>query len=111
VRLSSSAGPCGNLWGLLASVLGLFFGGWVLSCILEPLVGWLMRMAHIARSTAVFTTFVLVLVAFVVVCVVLGPVLSVQIDESIAQLPATLDSAGQRIVAVQRLQSTGSRRG
>jgi uncharacterized membrane protein YuzA (DUF378 family) len=32
----------GSVWqllGLLAPVLGLFFGGWLLACILEPLVG------------------------------------------------------------------------
>ena len=42
------------LWlvvGFLAPVLGLFFGGWLLACLQEPLVAWVTRRNWCTKPT------------------------------------------------------------
>ena len=92
--------------GLLAPVLGLFFGGWLLSCVLEPLVGRLMRTAHTQRSTAVFVAFLFVLLLLGLTYALIAPTLSDQINRSIVGLPTTVEIVTQRLIAGQTLANT-----
>jgi predicted PurR-regulated permease PerM len=92
-----------HVLGHLAPVLGLFFGGWLLSCVLEPLVGWLMRRTRAQHSTAVQATYVLVFVALTLVWIGAAPGLASQISGSVTSLPAQADAAAQRALAGQAL--------
>jgi len=87
----------------LAPVLGLFFGGWLLSCVLEPVVAWLMRDSHVQRSTAVLATYLVVLVAFTLVWIGVAPGLASQITASVTNLPGQIDTAARQGLAGQAL--------
>jgi predicted PurR-regulated permease PerM len=94
----------GALWyvvGLLAPVLGLFFGGWLLSCLLEPLVSSVMRRAHVVRSVAVTTTYVCVIAVVVLVGLVAAPVVSRQIQATLANLPSSPVAVTQQLAEAQ----------
>jgi predicted PurR-regulated permease PerM len=86
--------------GFLAPVLGLFFGGWVLALLQEPLVEWVTRRTHATRSTAVAATVLTVLLAVVVVGVLAAPVLDREVASSFANLPSQLDLADRQAVVM-----------
>jgi predicted PurR-regulated permease PerM len=92
-----------HILGQLAPVLGLFFGGWLLSCVLEPLVAWLMRHTHAQHSTAVLATYLLVFVALALVWIGAAPALASQISGSVTSLPAQGDAAAQQALDGQAL--------
>lgn len=93
-----------SVWHILeqlAPVLGLFFGGWLLACVLEPLVAWLMRHTRAQHSTAVLATYLLVFTALTLVWIGAAPALATQIGGSVTSLPAQGDAAAQRAVDAQ----------
>ena len=98
-----------SLWqmlGLVAPVLGLFFGGWLLSTLLEPLVYRLVRVTHAQRSTAVFMTYVIVLVTCALVWLVVSPVVEAQISASVSRFPGQADIAARQVRDAQTLVNT-----
>src|SRR5207253_2117764 len=88
---------------LLAPLLELFFGGWLLACLLEPLVAQFMRHSHARRSTAVVATYLTMLVAVVLVWIGVAPVAAGQITTSVTNLPAQVDEAAQRTMVGQTI--------
>src|SRR5262249_20264302 len=81
------------LWvvlGFLAPVLGLFFGGWLVACLEEPLVAWITRRTRATRATAVAVTLLAVVFAVAVVWLLDAPTLQRDVTTSIATLPAQL---------------------
>ena len=108
IGVSASAGvflgAC--LWlvaGFLAPVLGLFFGGWLLACLQEPLVTHVMCRTRASRSIAVAGTVVTILVAVVLADVLLAPTLSREFTTSMTNLPIQLDAAKQQALAEQMM--------
>jgi predicted PurR-regulated permease PerM len=94
----------GCLWlvvGFLAPVLGLFFGGWLLACLQEPLVARIMCRTRASRSTSVAVTIVAILIALVFVGYVLAPTIGREITTGAMTLPNQLNAAGQQIVVEQ----------
>jgi predicted PurR-regulated permease PerM len=93
-----------SLWqmlGLVAPVLGLFFGGWLLSTILEPIVGRLVRRTRAQRSAAVFAAYVIVLVTSALVWILVSPVVAGQINASVSRFPGQADTAARQVLAAQ----------
>jgi predicted PurR-regulated permease PerM len=106
IGVSASAavflGAC--LWlivGFLAPVLGLFFGGWMLACLQEPLVTQVMCRTRVSRSIAVAGTVVTILIALILAGVLLGPTLSRELTTGMTNLPIQLDEAKQQALAEQ----------
>jgi predicted PurR-regulated permease PerM len=106
IGVSASAavflGAC--LWlvvGFLAPVLGLFFGGWLLACLQEPLVTQVMCRTRASRSIAVAGTVVTILIAVILAGVLLAPTLSRELTTSITSLPIQLEAAKQRALGEQ----------
>jgi predicted PurR-regulated permease PerM len=92
------------LWlvvGFLAPVLGLFFGGWLLACLQEPLVAWVTRRTRATRPTAVAITLLTVLFAVVVIGILATPALQREVTSSVTNLPTQLDAATQQALAMQ----------
>jgi predicted PurR-regulated permease PerM len=92
------------LWqmlSMLAPVLGVFFGGWLISCVLEPLVTSLVDHAHLRRPTAIAATYLVVLLALVLVWAGAAPILAEQISTSGASLPALADAAANQTLGAQ----------
>src|SRR5215471_16479106 len=87
--------------GYLAPVLGLFFGGWLLACLQEPLVAWVTRRTRATRSTAVACTLLCVLAAAVIVGVLAVPALQREVAFSVTNLPVQLDAATQHAASAQ----------
>jgi len=81
--------------GVLEPVLGLFFGGWLLACVLEPVVASVMRRTRTARSAAVLITYLALVLAMFLLWLFAGRVLGHQFDSGLRNLPATLDVAVQ----------------
>src|SRR5262245_52447123 len=77
----------------LVPVFGLFFGGWLLSCVLEPAVGCIACCTRVRRSTAVLIIYCLVLTVLALVWFVAGPMLSRQITSAMTSLPAQVETA------------------
>jgi predicted PurR-regulated permease PerM len=95
----------GTAWyvvGALAPVIGLFFGGWLLACVLQPCVDGVMRLTHVRRSIAVLTTYAALLVLIALGWWVAAPIIAHQLDTSLTRLPARIDSASQQLVVLQR---------
>jgi predicted PurR-regulated permease PerM len=95
-------GAC--LWmvvGYLAQVLGLFFGGWLIACLQEPLVEAVRRRARMPRATAVIVTYAVVLVAVTGVWLVASPAVSRQVSTGMEDFPSQVDAASRRAVAGQ----------
>jgi predicted PurR-regulated permease PerM len=93
------------LWlvvGFLAPVIGLFFGGWLLACLQEPLVAWVSCKTRATRSLAVAGTLLSVVFALVILGVLAAPALDHQVSTSAANLPTQLDAASQEILAAER---------
>ena len=93
-----------SLWqmlGFVAPVLGLFFGRWLLSTILEPIAGRLLRHRRAQRSAAVFATYVTVLVASALVWILVSPVVAAQIGASVSRFPVQADTAARQLVEAQ----------
>jgi predicted PurR-regulated permease PerM len=106
IGVSASAavflGAC--LWlvvGFLAPVLGLFFGGWWLACLQEPLVTQVMCRTRASRSIAVAFTVATIFIAVILAGVLLAPTLSRELTASMTSLPIQLDAAKQRALAEQ----------
>ncbi len=81
-----------TLWRLgavLAPVLGLFFGGWLLACVVEPITDWLVRRAQLRPPLAVGATYAVVAGVLVLGAILLAPTLASQLDASIARLGPT----------------------
>jgi predicted PurR-regulated permease PerM len=93
------AGAVGQMLGLLAPVLNLFFGGWLLATLVEPLVGRIMRHAHVRRPTAVLATYVLILLASAPAWALLAQ----QVEASVTSLPGQVDAAARQAVGWERL--------
>jgi predicted PurR-regulated permease PerM len=97
-------GAC--LWlavGFLAPVLGLFFGGWLLSCLQEPLVTQVVCRTRASRSIAVAGTVVTILTAVILAGVLLAPTLSRELTASMTNLPIQLDAAKKQALAEQMI--------
>jgi predicted PurR-regulated permease PerM len=97
-------GAC--LWfvvGILAPVLGLFFGGWLLACLQEPLVTQVMCRTRASRPTAVGATVVALFVLLVVAAVLIAPTLGRELGSSMLTLPIQLDAARQQALGEQML--------
>ena len=98
IGVSASAavflGAC--LWlvvGLLAPVLGLFFGGWLLASLQEPLVTQVMSRTRASRAIAVAGTVMTILIAVILAGVLLAPTLSRELTTSMTTLPIQLGAA------------------
>jgi predicted PurR-regulated permease PerM len=92
------------LWlviGFLAPVLGLFFGGWLLACLEEPLVAWVTRRTHAGRPTAVAVTLLGVVFAVVVVGLVAAPILQREVSVGLTSLPSQFDAGERQAVALE----------
>jgi predicted PurR-regulated permease PerM len=89
--------------GFLAPVLGLFFGGWLLACLQEPLVGWIARRSRASRSTAVAVSILAVGLVLGLVAVFAAPALEREVSSSLTTLPAQLDVATERAHALENL--------
>jgi predicted PurR-regulated permease PerM len=95
-----------SLWlviGFLAPVLELFFGGWLLACVQEPLVKQMMCRTRASRSTAVAGTALTIFAAVILAGVLLAPTLGRELGTSVTSLPDQLDAASQQAVAEQVL--------
>jgi predicted PurR-regulated permease PerM len=106
VAASAAVFLAGSAWqavGALAPVLGLFFGGWMLSCILEPAVAFTACHTRTSRSTAVLGTLVAVLAAIAVVWVGTAPFVTTQLNRSVNSFPEQVDTATQRAADTQSL--------
>jgi predicted PurR-regulated permease PerM len=82
----------GSLWqfgSLLAPVLGLFFGGWLMACVIEPLTGCLVSRARLRPPLAIGATYAAIGGTLVLAAVLLGPKLGSQIDTTVARLGPT----------------------
>jgi predicted PurR-regulated permease PerM len=91
-------------WQVIASlgpVLSLFFGGWLLGCLLEPVIRRVMSLAHVRRPGAVAATYLTLLGALAVAWITLGPAVSQQVSASVASLPATTEAAAQQLLNAQ----------
>jgi predicted PurR-regulated permease PerM len=91
------------LVGFLAPVLGLFLGGWLLACLQEPLVAWVMCRTRAGRTTAVAVTVLSVLVALAIVGFLVAPTLGHKVSTSVIQLPGQVDGAAQQVAVEQRM--------
>jgi predicted PurR-regulated permease PerM len=100
------AGSAWQVVGVLAPVLGLFFGGWLLSCVLEPLVGQITLHTRASRSGAVVAAYLSVVSALGMVWIVAAPTLALQLTTSVTNLPSQVEAATQRILAAQVIVST-----
>jgi predicted PurR-regulated permease PerM len=84
----------GTLWQLgvlLAPVLVLFFGGWLLSCMVEPVTGALTQHTRLPPPLAIGFTYAAIAAVAVFSGLLLGPTLGMQLDATIARLgPASL---------------------
>src|SRR5215470_8152141 len=88
--------------GFLAPVLGLFFGGWLLACLQEPLVARVRCRTRWSHSTAVAATLLTVVLGVLLVGVLIAPTLVAELSTSITNLPLQLDAATQQALAEQR---------
>jgi len=87
--------------GAVAPVLGLFFGGWLIACVLEPLVRWFTLRTRAPRSLAIVTAYVVIVVALAVAAIGATPWLAEQMDATVAGMPATVQSALARTLVEQ----------
>jgi predicted PurR-regulated permease PerM len=81
-----------TLWqfgGMLAPVLGLFFGGWLLACVVEPITNWLIRRAQLRRPLAIGATYAAVAAVLLLAGLLLAPTLASQLDATVARLGPT----------------------
>jgi predicted PurR-regulated permease PerM len=81
--------------GFLAPVLGLFFGGWLLACLQEPLVGWVMCRTRANRPAAAIASVVIVVVAAVAVGALAAPAIQHDLSTSMARLPSQFAAVNQ----------------
>jgi predicted PurR-regulated permease PerM len=85
----------------LAPVIGLFFGGWLLGCVLEPCVDGVARLTRVRRSVAVLSTYAALLVMIALAWWVAAPIVARQFDTSLTRLSAGSDTASRQLVVVQ----------
>jgi predicted PurR-regulated permease PerM len=82
----------GTLWqlgALLAPVVGLFFGGWLLSCMVEPITGGLTQRTRLPLPLAIGFTFAAVAALLVIGGLLLAPALGRQLDATLTRLGPT----------------------
>jgi predicted PurR-regulated permease PerM len=104
IAASAAVFLAGSAWqtlGVLGPVLGLFFGGWLLSCLLEPVVARVACRARVARPTAVLGTYIAVLAVVALVWIVTAPGVGSQVSRGITQLPSQVETATQRTIGAQ----------
>jgi predicted PurR-regulated permease PerM len=102
VAASAAVFVGGAVWqivGVLAPVLSLFFGGWLLAIVLEPLVGRIMRHAHLRRPTALVVTYLII----VLVSALVWPWLTHGLQAGLTRFPSQVDVAAQQAVGWQSL--------
>lgn len=81
---------------LLAPVLVLFFAGWLLSCVLEPVVHGLSRLAWLRPVAAIGLAYAGLAAVLVLAGVLLAPALASQLDTTLAHLGPAVSGAAQR---------------
>ena len=104
VCASAAVFVAGCLWlvvGFLAPVLGLFFGGWLIACLQEPLVAWLVCRTRASRSAAVAISILTSIIALGLASVLIAPSLGNQVASSVVNLPGQLDAAAEQLVTEQ----------
>ena len=95
------AGTAWYVVSALAPVIGLFLGGWLLACVLEPCVDGVGRLTHARRSMAVLSTYAVLLVMIALAWWLAAPTVAHQLDTSLMRLTAGSDTASQQLVVVQ----------
>ena len=90
-----------QLVSLLAPALGLLLGGWFLATLLEPVVSSLEARTHARRWLAVLATFLMIALVLGVAVAGLGPLVSGQVNDSLAGLPALAAGAPERAADLQ----------
>ncbi len=79
----------GAVWqfgALLAPVLGLFFGGWLVATVVEPITGWLVSRAGLRPALAIGATYAAIAGVLVWGGLLLAPALGSQLDATLARL-------------------------
>jgi predicted PurR-regulated permease PerM len=89
------------LFGAFAPVIGLFFGGWLLACALEPGVNGVMRFAHAPRSLAVLTAYVTLCVVIALGCWLAVTTVARGADQSVTRLPLRISAASRQFVDLE----------
>jgi predicted PurR-regulated permease PerM len=104
VAASAAVFLAGSTWqaiGALAPVIGLFFGGWLLSCLLEPAVTHVACRTRAARGTVVLGTYAVLVALLTLVAFAAAPNVESQVRRGIATFPAQVDTATFRAVDIQ----------
>jgi predicted PurR-regulated permease PerM len=89
----------GTLWQLgmlLAPVLGLFFGGWLLACMIEPVTSALTQRTRLRLPLATGATYAAVAVVLVFGVLLIAPALGRQLDATVARLGPTSLAIAER---------------
>jgi predicted PurR-regulated permease PerM len=95
----------GQVWDFLkqfSSVLLLFFLSWLLAFILRPVAKWLMSRG-ITRTWSVAIVYLGLLLVLTIAGFILVPIISVQVEQLIGQLPAYATELERMIIDGQRL--------
>ena len=80
-----------QLGALLVPALGLFFGGWLVSCMLEPISDGLTQRARLQPTLAAAVTYAAVAAVLVFVGLLVAPALGTQLSATATRLgPASL---------------------
>jgi predicted PurR-regulated permease PerM len=96
----------GFVWqivGTLSPVLGLFFGGWLLAAILEPIVAAIIRRTRAPHSLAVATTYLAVVAVLAITAIGTAPALADHFASTVASLPETAREATERTLRDQSI--------
>jgi predicted PurR-regulated permease PerM len=99
----------GALWqvaALLAPVLVLFLAGWLLSCVLEPLVRGLSQPGWLRPWAAVGVTYAGLAVVLVLGAVLLTPALARQANATVARLGAAVSGVEQGAADIELTANT-----
>jgi predicted PurR-regulated permease PerM len=90
-----------QLGALLAPVLGLFFGGWLLACMLEPVTSALTQRTRLPLPLAIVATYAAVAAVLVFGVLLIGPALGRQLDATVARLGPTSLAIAERSQALE----------
>jgi predicted PurR-regulated permease PerM len=80
---------------LLAPVLMLFFAGWLLTCVLEPVVHGLSRLAWLRPAPAIGLTYAGLAAVLVLAGVLVAPALASQLETTLTRLGPAVSGAEQ----------------
>jgi predicted PurR-regulated permease PerM len=92
------------LWqvaALLAPVLVLFFAGWLLTCVLEPVVHGLSRLVRLRPAAAIGLTYAGLAAVLVLAGVLLAPALASQLEITLARLGPAVSGAEQGMGSIE----------